>query len=271
MIDLHTHLLPGLDDGAPDLATSIAMARMAVADGTRIMACTPHRMPGRYDTAAQQIEDGVRSLQGELSRAGVELQLIVGSDVHIAPDLPAVLRDHPAYRLNRTRYFLFEPPHQIAPPGMVRVVEDVVAAGFVPVLTHPERLQWVEQKYDLLVALNEAGCLMQITCASLTGRFGAGRRKLALRMLEEGRIDLLASDGHNLEGRPPIMGEAYRLVRSLVDEATARRMCVATPAAILRDRPLEPAMGRTPLALARQGADSATTSPGRSLFGWLRG
>ena len=261
VIDLHSHILPGLDDGSPDMETSLAMARMAREAGTRLIACTPHRLPGRYDTSAGQIEEGVAALRAALADAQIDLRLVVGSDVHVAPDLVDVLTRDPAYRINRTRYFLFEPPHQFAPPNLVALVDRVVRAGFVPVLTHPERLLWVHQRYDLATALNDAGCLIQITANALTGRFGSQARELALRFLADGRVDIIASDGHNLTSRPPRMDEACDLLVRLVGAEEARAMTLLRPAAMLKDETVHPRAGRTPLTLQDVGDDGRRDDP----------
>src|SRR6202000_2582220 len=113
---LHCHMLPGIDDGAPDLATSLAMARMAVADGIRVTACTPHIMPGVYDNAGPGIRDAIARLQAELDAADIPLTLTQGADVHIATDLVKGLRDGRVASLAGSRYFLFEPPPPVARP-----------------------------------------------------------------------------------------------------------------------------------------------------------
>ena len=271
LIDLHAHILPGLDDGAPDLEPSVAMARMALAAGTRIMACTPHRLPGRYDTGADAIEAGIESLGAELRRLDIPLGLVCGSDVHVTPDLGAVLERDPAYRLNRTRYFLFEPPHQIAPPNIVALVRQVVRDGFVPVLTHPERLQWVHKRYDLACELNDAGCLMQVTAGALTGRFGVRPHSLAWRLVADGRVDIIASDGHNLEGRPPTMDEAYERLSQRIGPEEARAMVLTRPIAILRDEPLAPQAGRRLFDVGGEGQAEEARSAGTGLWRRLRG
>lgn len=163
MIDLHSHILPGLDDGSPNLAELLQMARQAVADGTTEMACTPHVTPGIYENGTADITRAVRALQQELRRAGIPLVLHVGADVHVAPDLPGRLADGTVPTLNGSRYFLFEPPHHVLPPRLEDLAARLIDCGFVPILTHPERLTWIKANYDVVERLNAAGCLIQIT------------------------------------------------------------------------------------------------------------
>ena len=144
MIDLHCHILPGIDDGAPDLATSLQMARVAVADGITVTACTPHMMPGYYDNTSEGVRAAVVALQAELDQAEIPLKLVTGADVHLVTDIVSGLRNGSKLTLADTRYFLFEPPHNTAPPRMADAVFDCMAAGFHPLITHPERLRWIE-------------------------------------------------------------------------------------------------------------------------------
>ena len=263
MIDLHCHLLPGIDDGAPDLETSFAMARIAVEDGITVTACTPHNHPGVYDNHGPAIKAAIATLQLELDGAGIPLKLISGADVHIAEDLVDGLKSGRVASLNDTRYFLFEPPHHIAPPRMEAVVFDVMLAGYMPVLTHPERLTWIEDHYDAIVRLAGRGVLMQITAGSVTGRFGKRPKYWADRMLDEGLVHILATDAHNLRNRKPVLSEARDMVSERLGEAEAAAMVLDRPARIVENAPPEAAPRRAPPSNAPRGR--AARSPLR----WL--
>lgn len=226
------------------------MARVAVDDGVRIMACTPHFQPGLYDNDAAGIVARVASLREALDKAGIDLALVSGADVHIAPDLPEGLRSGVIPTIHGSRYFLFEPPHQVVPPKLVRLVERLIAAGFVPILTHPERLGWASSHYQVLDGVNAAGCLMQITAGSLTGNFGRRVQHLAERMLEEGRVDIIASDAHNLGARSPGLSKAWEIVETRYGKELAVEMMISKPLQILRDLPVSPAWSKSrPAAL----------------------
>jgi len=244
MIDLHAHILPGCDDGSPDLATSLAMARMAVADGIHVMACTPHILPGLYENDGEGIARRMGNLQAALDEAGVDLRLVTGADIHIAPDLAGKLVSGAAPTLGGSRYFLLEPPHHVLPPRFVEFVQKVIGAGFTPILTHPERLTWVQAHYDIIERVNAVGVLMQITAGSLTGNFGSSAQKLSERMLAEGRIDLVASDAHNLKGRPPVLSKAFAVVEAALGPAEANRMFIETPQRILDNAVVVPVGSR---------------------------
>ncbi len=244
MIDLHCHLLPGIDDGAPDLDTALAMARIAADDGIEIVACTPHIHPGVYDNAGAGIKAAIATLQAELDRAGIVLRLVCGADAHIDGALVDGLRSGRVASLNDTRYFLFEPPHHVAPPRMEDLVFDIMAAGYWPVLTHPERLTWIEDHYDTIVRLAARGVLMQITAGSVEGRFGKRPSYWAERMLDEGLVHILATDAHNLRNRPPVLSAGRDLVANRLGEDEAIAMVLHRPRAIVEGRPPEPVRER---------------------------
>lgn len=229
MIDLHCHILPGIDDGAPDLATALAMARVAVDDGIEIIACTPHIYPGLYENTAAGIRVAIKALQAELDQAGIALRLVEGADVHLAPDLVGALRADRVPTLNKSRYLLLEPPHHVAPPRFEEQVFNLLASGYVPLITHPERLTWIEDNYPIFLRLAKAGAWLQVTAGALTGRFGRRPRYWSQRLIDEGPVHIIASDAHSVHRRPPLMAEAQ--------VAAARQVGQFEAWAMVRDRP----------------------------------
>jgi protein-tyrosine phosphatase len=238
MIDLHSHILPGLDDGAVDVASALRMARLAVEDGIKVMACTPHIVPGIYENDIDVISGAVSSLASLLRNERIPLGLVTGADVHVAPDLVAGLRSGSVPTLNGSRYFLLEPPHHVVPPRIVELAQDLLAAGYVPIITHPERLSWIKTHYDLLTQLNGMGCRLQVTADALTGEFGRDALSFAWRLLEEKRVDIIASDSHSPGGRPPRLSKARFAVAQRFGEASAEDMVNRRPAAILANESL---------------------------------
>jgi len=237
MIDLHCHLLPGIDDGAADEATSLEMARIAAADGIRVVACTPHIYPGLYENDAAGIRARTRALQRRLHEEGIALALDVGADLHLTPELLGRLRSKTAPTIAGSRYFLLEPPHTVAPPRFAETVFDFVAAGYVPVVTHPERLSWIGRHYELFTQLVRSGVWMQVTAGSLVGRFGRRAKSVAERMLDDGLVHLLATDAHGTRHRAPLLAEGRLAAEKRVGAEEARRLVVDRPQAILDDRP----------------------------------
>lgn len=235
MIDLHSHILPGIDDGAPDLAVAIEMARAYVADGVVAVACTPHILPGVYHNTGPQIWAGVAALQRVLDDAGIALRLVAGADNHIVPDLVAGLHAGHLLTLAESRYVLIEPPHTVAPQRMDELFFAVQAAGYVPILTHPERLSWIDQHYATIERLVETGVWMQVTAASLTGAFGRNALYWAERMLDEGAVHILASDAHDAVRRPPRLSEGFYAAGRRIGEAEAANLVLYRPRGILEN------------------------------------
>ncbi len=235
MIDLHCHILPGIDDGAPDLATSLEMARASVADGVTVLACTPHILPGLYHNAGPQIREATLALQQALAQEAIPLRLVTGADVHMVPDLVAGLRAGRLLSLADSRYVLVEPPHHVAPVRMEQFFFDLVVAGHVPILTHPERLSWVEAQYPAIQRLIRGGVWMQITAGSLTGAFGRSAQYWANRMLDEGCVHILATDAHDTRRRPPNLSAGRDLAAKRVGAREAEHLVVTRPMGILEN------------------------------------
>lgn len=239
MIDLHCHILPGIDDGAPDLDTALAMATIAVSDGIEVLACTPHIYPGLYENHQAGIRQSMEALQSALEQAGIPLKLVIGADVHMDPNLLNGLRDGRIPSLNGSRYFLFEPPHHIAPVRLEESLFGLMVAGYVPILTHPERLTWIGDHYEKMIDLAKRGVWMQLTAASVTGRFGRSAQHFAMKMLDDGIVHILATDAHHARKRPPILSEARRMVADRLGVAEANNMVLVRPRGVLDNSPPE--------------------------------
>jgi len=222
LIDLHSHILPGVDDGAPDISVTLEMAKMAVADGVEVMACTPHFMPGVFENDAQDVRRRVAELNDHLLEHDIDLALVVGSDAHIRPDFVSCLVEGRILCLHDTRYVLVEPPHAILPPRLDELLFNILAAGYVPILTHPERLSWIDQSPGLMAHYTRMGVWLQVTAGSLFGEFGRKAQYWAQKLLSDGMVHILASDAHDTAKRPPGLSRAfeYALREVGLDEAT---------------------------------------------------
>ncbi len=239
MFDLHSHLLPGIDDGAPDLETSLAMARAFADQGVECVACTPHILPGLYHNSGPQIRQAVAELQLRIEDAGIPLRLVTGADNHIVPDFVDGLKRGHLLTLGDSAYVLVEPPHHVAPARLEDLFFDILLAGYVPVLTHPERLSWIESKYEVIRSLAQRGIWMQITSGSLLGRFGPRPCYWAEHMLEEGLVHILATDAHNMRGRPPDLLAGRVRAGELAGKAEAEHLVVTRPGGALLNKPPE--------------------------------
>ena len=247
------------------------MARMASAEGISTVACTPHIRPGVYNNSGPAIRQAVARLRESIADAGIPIRLVSGADVHVVPDLVAQLGVGRALTLNESRYVLFEPPHHLLPPRLEELIFGLQASGYVPILTHPERLFWIEDHYDLIRRLVRNSVLMQITAGSLTGRFGRRPRYWAERMLDDGLCHLLATDAHNAERRAPRMAEARELAAKRLGEKEATNLVLTRPLGILHDvNPTE-----LPVPPSMRGSQSKSTaeisSPWSAILKRVRG
>lgn len=236
MIDLHSHILPGIDDGAKTLDVSLEMARIAVADGITVMACTPHIYPGMYMNDGPGIDTARKLLQDELDEAGIALKLVLGADVHLVPGLLDGLRSGIVPTIHASRYFLLEPSHTTPPPRLEESVFNLVAAGYTPIITHPERLTWVEDHYPMFKRLISQGAWMQVTAGALLGNFGPRAKLWSERFVGEGHTHILATDAHSAGRRSPQLTPALSVAEQLIGATEARRLVYDRPLAILENR-----------------------------------
>ena len=235
MIDLHCHILPGIDDGAADLTVSLRMARALAADGVSIVACTPHILPGLYHNAGPQIRGATEELQQALDREGIALRLVTGADNHVVPDFAAGLKSGRLLSLADSRYVLVEPPHHVAPVRLEDLFFSLIVAGYVPILTHPERLSWIKSHYGLMQRLVHAGVWMQVTAGSLTGHFGSKAQYWAERMLDEGYVHVLATDAHDVERRPPNLSQGLERAAERIGIDAAEHLVVTRPRGVIEN------------------------------------
>lgn len=237
MIDLHSHILPGIDDGSKSLEMSLDMARIAVKDGISVMACTPHIYPGLYMNDKVGITAARDALQRSLDEHAIPLKLTTGADVHLVPGLLENLRAGRVPCLHNTRYLLLEPSHHVAPPRFAESVFQLVAAGYVPVITHPERLTWVEDHYQVFVDLTRQGAWMQVTAGALTGLFGPRAKYWGERFLGEGLTHIIASDAHSSGRRVPVMSEARAVAEKMLGREEAFQLVEGRQTALMNDLP----------------------------------
>jgi protein-tyrosine phosphatase len=236
MIDLHCHILPGIDDGAASLDISLEMARIAVAEGITTTACTPHIYPNVYENTGEAIRRDVQCLSRQLDEAGIPLALSTGAEIHIVHGLVPGLRSGRMLTLNDSRYVLLEPSYRAIPFGFAQIIFEMLTTGYVPIIAHPERLTWVdEQHYPWLVDAVAEGAWVQVTAGSLSGRFGQRARMLAENLLSDGLVHLIATDAHDAGFRRPLLGEGRRSAERYVGSDEAARLVIDRPRAVLEN------------------------------------
>jgi protein-tyrosine phosphatase len=239
MIDLHCHILPGVDDGARTLEEAVALCRLAAADGCTAMIATPHQRRGEW---WNDDREHLRGLARRLQEAvGDGLTVRLGGEVHADPDLLSEVERLPEggiQPLAGSRYLLIELDVYATPAAAIHLIHEIVVAGWRPILAHPELIPWLASDMEILRRLVGLGAAAQVTAMSLTGAFGRRPQHEAWRMLDAGLVHFVASDAHDVRRRPPGLRRAHQMIAARSGEETARRLTTDNPRAVLEDRPL---------------------------------
>jgi protein-tyrosine phosphatase len=235
MVDLHCHILPGLDDGSRDLEESLQMAETAIADGITHVVATPHASSS-YEFDYRRVRQTRDELQTYL---GDRLVLATGCDFHMSPENIAALRqDAPRFCINQKNFLLVEFNEFSIPPPMDQRLHEIQLAGLQPIITHPERNAILRSRPERLSTWVRQGSYVQVTAGSLTGAFGAGAQEDAWKWIDEGLVHFVSSDAHNTRSRPLQLGPAYELVEGKLGVEKAAALFVENPLAAFEGREL---------------------------------
>jgi protein-tyrosine phosphatase len=238
MIDLHHHLLPGLDDGSKSLETSVAMARLAADDGITHVVCTPHAN-GKYLFDPAVNEAKVAELRGALAAENIPLTLGLGCDFHLSYDNIQEAKETPSrFSINGLSYIMVEIPDYGLPRGLTEIFYELQLAGLTPVLTHPERNPTLQADMSRLEEWLRGGVLIQVTGDSVRGNMGKAAEKMAHQLLADRWVHFLATDAHNTSSRPPRLREAHAIVTKKYGAQYADFLCTINPRAAYEGKPL---------------------------------
>lgn len=233
MIDLHSHVLPGLDDGSDSLEESLEMLRVAAAAGTTDIAATPHAND-TYSFDPSLVEQKLAQLR---EAAGESPRLHYGCEMHYTlENLAAALRSPGEYAIAHGGYLLMELSDFHIPKDIRDIFARLMDAGLRPIVAHPERNPLLQAEYGVLEEWVKLGCVFQVTSQSFFGRFGKRAAASAPELVRRGLVHLVASDGHDLVQRPLVVDQAHRHVEETFGAATARLLFEENPACILQGR-----------------------------------
>ena len=239
MVDIHHHLLPGLDDGANSMETSLAMAALAADEGITHVVCTPHAN-GRYEFDPAVNAAKTEELRGRLVEQKIPLTLGSGCDFHLSFDNVKRAQTDPArFSINGLGYLLVEVPDYGLPPGLTETFYELQLAGLTPILTHPERNPTLQNDPARLIDWLRGGVLIQVTADSLTGHKGRPAQRMAHDLLEKRWVHFLATDAHNTTSRPPRLRDAHNLVANKYGASYAHALCVTNPLAVFLGKQFE--------------------------------
>ncbi|MEH7299393.1 tyrosine-protein phosphatase [Neobacillus drentensis] len=214
MVDLHCHILPGVDDGARDLSESIEMAKIAVQQGIHTIVATPHHLNNRYENPKQSILARVEELNRVLLDEKIDIKILPGQEVRIHGELAEGYDLGKILPVNHTQYVLVEFSSNHVPRYTETLFYDLQNKGLIPVIVHPERNQEIIENPDILYELVQKGALSQVTASSITGNFGKKIMKFTYQLIDANLTHFIASDAHNTRSRTFNLHEAYDLVQT---------------------------------------------------------
>lgn len=239
MIDLHCHILPGLDDGSGSLEESIEMAAMAADQGVRHIVATPHCRTG----SAPDVIDGVVMLRELLQEAEIPIRLYTGMEIFGSFDTARLLREKKLLTLNGSRYPLIEFSFYTDGTAETEILQTVIDAGYTPLVAHPERYEYIHQQPELINQWKKMGCLFQVNRCSLLGRNGEDTQMMALELVERGFATVVATDAHSSRVRTPRAADAYEMLYHSVSPKAAEMLMIQNPKKIITNNlvpPVEP-------------------------------
>jgi protein-tyrosine phosphatase len=238
VIDIHSHILPGVDDGARSVAEALKMAEIAAADGIEQMVCTPHMFNGlSRNPQATEVEKRVEELQKAI---GSGLTVLPGNEVHFSIDIASHVGTNRISTLNRQNYVLIEFPTLNVPRSAPKRLKQLSTLGVHPILVHPERNIEIQSRPSLVAELMEQGTLIQVTAMSVTGKFGLPAKTCVDVLLKHRCVHFIASDAHRPEKRPPVLSAARDAAAEIIGEEAARRLVVDNPRAVIEGQTIVP-------------------------------
>jgi protein-tyrosine phosphatase len=238
LIDLHSHILPGIDDGAKDLDSSLAMAIQAVDVGVTKMVCTPHIHQGYFDNNFATIGQAFKGLTEKLKEAQCPLKISFAAEVRICPEITDWVKKGLIPYIGQWKgrnAMLLELPHSHVPPGSDNLIRWLINNNVQPIVVHPERNRDIMSDYRKLTLLKQAGAIFQVTAGSFCGRFAQNALETAFKMLDEDKIAFIASDTHNTDRRPNDMGACLDVIKNIVGEEKAANLLYDTPDLITQE------------------------------------
>ncbi|WP_193163708.1 tyrosine-protein phosphatase [Microbulbifer hainanensis] len=235
MIDLHCHMLPGVDDGAATLAEALGLARAAVDDGITHALATPHVHIGRYDNDRDRLADAFGNLRRALIKERIPLRLGLAAEVRLTDDIPRLVEEEQLPFIGEWQgdwVLLLELPHSHIPPGVEQVFAWLARRNIRVLIAHPERNRDILRDFKQVLPLVRSDCLLQVTAGAVAGHFGAGAERRARELLTRDMVTVLATDAHHLQRRPPVLAAGRIAAEATVGESRSWDLVQYNPASL---------------------------------------
>ena len=233
MIDIHNHIIPGIDDGALDMSMALKMLEMAQQQGITHIVCTPHIHPGRFDNDAETIKDAFTQLCHAVGQTPLTIKLGMAAEVRISDEcMMQLMQDKVPFigKWEGRSAVLLEMPHAYIPTGIEKLIDWLLQQNIQPVIAHPERNKEIIKSPQRAASLTERGALLQLTAGSVCGQFGDPVHSTSHWLLDQKLVHFMASDAHRLERRAPAMMAAYEVAAAQYGEMLAKEIAVNNPA-----------------------------------------
>ncbi len=236
MIDLHCHLLPGVDDGAVDNDNACELFSMAVKDGITHMTLTPHVQPGRYENTRESLDAHFQDTKQLLAEENLNIEINIAGEVRLCAELLGLYAEDNLPFIGtwgKKKVMLLELPHSGIPPGSDKLVDWLLARDILPMIAHPERNKAIMEDIKHAAPFINRGCLFQLTAMSITNDFGIKAYEVAHQFLNNDWATIVASDAHNTKHRPPILSKAYQFLVEQFSNDVANTLLINNPRKII--------------------------------------
>lgn len=241
MIDIHCHILHGLDDGSDNFEESVMMAQMAHSSGTRMIVATPHcNVPRSFKNQwSADIAKKIVDLNERLASEGTDIKILPGNEIFACGDFLQQLKDGKLITLNNSVYPLVEFDFYEHPKTVFQKLEQLVAEGYVPIVAHPERYEFVQYEEDAAKYIKKIGCLIQLNKGSVMGKFGRSAQHAAHAILDAHLVDIVASDAHSPYVRTPRLENAHEMIGEIYSYDYAQLLLCDNPLKVIQNRKIQ--------------------------------
>lgn len=237
MFDIHSHILPGIDDGAKDLAESLALLQIAQNDGITHMVATPHIHLGRFNNTITDINNDIIALKLAAENNGIFINLAVAAEIRLDVELMGlVISNRLPFigKVDNFNYMLLELPHSNVPQGFDKLITWLANKNVKVIIPHPERNRDIQSNPFYIQRLKQLGCEFQLTASSIEGAWGEAAKAISFNMLESNIVKYIASDAHSVKRRPPILSKAREIVSELIGCSKANEIFCKNPESLTK-------------------------------------